>query len=337
MLMVARDNRVEFDEEALSFLALAAESRLRSLLSQALSAQTHRTTSSHARLPPFTSKSKTKTPRPMWEHHPVSDTNAVLEALSRQNKEAEQAFRANRMDRIARETEIQRAKDAVAKREEIEVDVPTPISGDMAVVDGVAGPSTPARPTSASGSTPGGSGGGTPVFGALSEKKSTYKKSSKKAATAVTADVQHKMANATALRAIGGLGKKSYSWLSSPSVSSPLAGKKRKNTKNGDAEGKEGTDDEGNTSGAERPLPKSSMGPSEGERKKRKRPKLSQPTRREVVVDKDANGVERKMTDDRVMTMQDVLFVLEKDEMGRAMGSGNHIVRKAYALGGFSR
>lgn len=329
-LYSARDNKVTFDDEALSFLAQATESRLRTLLSSTLQAQIHRTTSSHARLPPLTTSTRSKPPRGMWEHEPTSDVNAVLDAINRKNKEAEQTFRASRMDRLARETEVQRAKE---KRDEMEID--PSLLGPEGSPDG--GPSTPMKQSPAGPSTPhaGGSVPGTPTFGGLSEKKSTYKKSGKK--VAVTADVQHKMANATALRSIG-FNKKSYSWLSQPAVSSPLAGKKRKADSSKDKDGG-GTDDEGNMSSSERVAPvKSSLGPGGVEpRKKRKRPKLSEPSRREVVVERDAGAGERRLTDDRVMTMQDVLFVLERDDVGRSMGSGNHILRKAYALGGFSR
>jgi hypothetical protein len=69
-------------------------------------------------------------------------------------------------------------------------------------------------------------------------------------------------------------------------------------------------------------------------RKKVKRPKLSAPTRRDVVVSRDEKGEEKKVSDDRAVTLVDLLFALEKDGAGRGMGKTDDLVRKAWVLGG---
>lgn len=327
-----------FDDEALQYLALAAESRLRALLAQTLAVQTHRTSSSHTRPAPLTRSGKAK-----WDHEAISDPTAIIEAMNRQNKETEQAFRADRMSRIAKETEIQKARDRLAEREREQEEE----SGAMGEGAGTAaGPSTPAKSMGGSPASGGGSIG-TPTFGGvMSDKK---KKSAKK--THVTAEVQHKMSNMTAMRSVGF--NKKYSWMSSsPAVSSPLAGKKRKkdgetgggsglNPSNAKAEPgspsvKEEAGEGGNGPAGSRPgqADGTAGGRSDDRpRKKRHRVKLTDPARREVVVSREG-GVERKLPDERVVTMQDVLFVLEKDGVGRGMGFGDDLVRRVWALGG---
>ncbi|ORX36404.1 hypothetical protein BD324DRAFT_651644 [Kockovaella imperatae] len=362
---MAREHSMMIDEDVLTYLALAAEARLRSLISSAMAAQLHRTTSSHVRAPP-PSKS---TGQPMWSHVAVSDPNAVLEALSKENKEAEQSFRANRMDRIAREAEFQRAKERAERIVASEIAAkaggggPSNVgegggegeeangeNGEDAEINGVAGGSGTATPIKASTST----GNSPPVFGAVSERKtpSSGRKSGKKAARDVSAEVAHKLSNATAMRSAGMFSKKQYSWLTSvPPVSSPLAGRKRKD---GEGEGEEGGAGTGESSKQEgnagTPLPKKKKKRDKGGGKggqvddgagadgdlsmmARRRPRLSVPTRREIVVARDAGGEERKVTDDKVLTMDDLIFALEREGVGRGMGSTDEIVTRVRALG----
>lgn len=348
ILTPARERGIQFDEESLQYLAQAAEHRLRHLFHSTLSAQTHRTTSSHARPAPL------RGDKPLWSHTATSDPTAVLALLNKQNKEAEQAFRANRMDRLARQTQL-------AKEKAIEDSLPD---------NGMAGPSTPmksdggASPGSGgSGGGGGGGGGGTPVFGAVGEKKK--KGSGKK--KEVSADVAHKMSNMTALRQAG-ISTKQYSWMNMPNVSSPLAGKpgakKRKGVKNEPEEGGASGGGQGGIAG-DSPTGQTGGGPSgssangdSGERsrgasagaagsgttelatsthtRKRKRIKLTEPTRREIVVARE-NGLERRLPDERVLSIADVLFVLEKDGVGRGMGNGDDVVRRVWSLGEIGR
>ena len=378
-ILLAKEHDLTFDEDALTYLALAAESRLRTLLTSSLSAQLHRTTSSHTRLPP-SSKSSGK---PMWSYEAMSDPNAVLDALSRENKEAEQIFRANRMDRIAREAELQKAKERAERAAAYSTAVdsgPTDPTGDEdgqgEEADGQPGTSNTSTPVKASGSGAGSSGSSTPVFGAVSERKagSSGRKSGKKAARDVSAEVAHKMSNATAMRSVGIFNKKQYSWLTSmPSVSSPLAGKERKGgkgggsggdsanegevespagdgeaidgeeghegvkkEKSGDVEKVNGDADDHLRQGKKKQKVKSSerpQGDSGGGGTKRQRPRLTAPTRRMVVVSRDDKGVEKRLRDDHVLTVQDVLFALEREGVGKGMGSSEELIMRARILG----
>jgi len=330
------------DDEALSYIALAAESRIRSLLSSSISAQTHRTSSSHFREPPLqtspSSSSSGKPAKPMWSHRVTSDANAVLDALSRANKDAEQSFRASRMDRLAHETELARARERVEKAVEAETG-----SGSSF------GPSTnEISPVTAHGN-------GTPVFGTVAEKKGT-KKAGKKAARDVSAEVQHKMSNAMAMRSAGV--SKKYSWLTSvPNVSSPLAGRKRKAGQEGAAEapgamtaeageaatkagdGREksrGKGKERNGEGGQQFKGLSEVHEDETPTKRlRSGLVLSAPTRRLVLVDRNSLGQERRIQDNRVVTMMDLLFAMERDGLGKGMGTADEIFRRVWAIGGY--
>ena len=271
----------------------------------------------------------------MWSHRITSDANAVLDALSRANKDAEQTFRASRMDRLARETEIQRARERDDK-----------VVEEAAPQEAASDPLTPIKDPSTSNDPP--------VFGAGSEKKGV-KRTGKKAGKDLSADVQLKMSNATAMRSVGMFQKKQYSWLTSvPSVSSPLsgAGKKRK-------AGKEGTADEEGLPGEQRAT--SEAVPAMGSEKKQKKGKeknlsttsgspldedarppkrsrssigTSTPSRRFVGVERLPNGVLKTTTDDRALTMMDLLFAMERDGSGSGMGTEDEIVRRVWARGG---
>ena len=337
--MIAKDHGLAFDDEALDYISLAAESRIRSLLSTAISAQNHRVSSSHFREPPLQPmpSSSSAPAKAMWSHRVTSDANAVLDALSRANKDAEQSFRASRMDRLARETEMQRAREhaekAVDDSESVGSSIPTRKS-----------------PTATDGA---------PVFGAVREQKGT-KKIGKKAARDVSAEMQHKMSNATAM---GMFQKKQYSWLNSvPNVSSPLTGKKRKAGKEGVADGgmdsREGGDVKGvgavaesgggpekakkNVKGkgirGDQPDDQTLQGADDDERpakRTRSGALLSAPSRRMVVVGRNEKGEERKAQDDCAVTMMDLLFAMERDGLGKGLGTVDEIVRRAWAIGRF--
>lgn len=247
------------------------------------------------------------------------------------------------MDRLARQTQL-------AKEKAIEDSVPD---------SGMAGPSTPMKSEGSltpGGSGPGGGGagggGGTPVFGAVSEKKK--KGSGKK--KEVSADVAHKMSNMTALRQAG-ISTKQYSWMNMPNVSSPLAGKaaggkKRKSVKGEpDDQGANAADGSSAGTGLSRTGSASGTNGTNGAEdgtggdnsvtavpasRKRKRIRLTEPTRREIVVARE-NGVERRLPDERVLSIADVLFVLEKDGVGRGMGTGDDVVRRVWSLGEIGR
>ena len=269
----------------------------------------------------------------MWSHRVTSDANAVLDALSRANKDAEQTFRASRMDRLARETEIQRARE---RDDKVTEEVVTP--------EAASGPSTPVKAPSTSNDPP--------VFGAVLDKKGV-KKSVKKPGKDLSADVQLKMSNATAMRSVGMFQKKQYSWLSSvPSVSSPLSGRKRKAGKEGgaDEEGLPGEpvgpndgvvargSEKKQKKGKEKNLLSQSVPPPEDDARPPKRSRSSigvtAPSRRFVAVERLPNGVMRTTKDDRAMTMMDLLFAMERDGSGSGMGTEDEIVRRVWATGG---
>lgn len=278
-------------EDVLTYLSTATETYLRTLIRSSLSASVHRTCTSHTRQPPFAYPSDQPSPsgepsqkgfkrtklsyddskpdgKPLWSHTITSDPSAVIAALSKANKQAEQAFRAQRMDRIAREQD-ERAHMPVSMpgydqaaagattgggingpapgafgggdkdASEIHRDgspAPPGTPGPAGLVTTSGGTSdtgpSPATPAPA---TPGPStsaaptpSNAAPVFGATPLPSS--KKTGKKyqAKSSMSSETQLRMSNATAARAAG-LSAKKYSWMSSaPSLSSPLAGKKGK-------------------------------------------------------------------------------------------------------------
>jgi hypothetical protein len=273
----AKDHQVSFDEESLAYLSMAAETRLRDILSSSISAQQHRTTSSFLHPPPTSTGSGSGKDRPMWAVSINTDPNALLEAMNKASKEAERDFRTARMDRLAREHEMERIRERAGGGEGSGMSANVEIAragsesgsahgsggpngngnGNEADANGeaeesAAGSSPPAP--SPSGSGPGSGGGGlstpkpkssAPVFGAVQPRKpaagSTTKKKNPKD---VSSDVQIKMSNMTAMRSAG-TGKK-YSWLNSaPSISSPLSGRKKgkKGTGAGAEGGEEGEGD----------------------------------------------------------------------------------------------
>ncbi|ODN80787.1 hypothetical protein L202_02938 [Cryptococcus amylolentus CBS 6039] len=348
---ISKNHGVKFDDDATLYLTSAIESSLQSLLELTRTAQIHRTSSSHLHPPPLSeppSKSAPPSapPKPLWSHSLTSHPAAVLDALNRQNRDAEQEFRKQRMDRLARDAELQKARERRERAEAYARDngLATP-SG----VDGNVAGSGDGSPAQGSGSLPSTPAPGTPT--ASGTKKKPSKKSTPSASTPasgsgssrdLSAEVQHKMTNLTAMRSAG-VGKK-YNWMmgNAPSVSSPLAGKKRK------AEGAAG--------GAEKGKGKSKLGMTGGaaevdkdeeEGRKAKKPRgIPIPVRRMVNVlappptpgqshnpysstplqsqqaSGQGAGSSRQVEGDKALTLTDLVFALEHGGLGAAGGQG---------------
>jgi hypothetical protein len=336
---VAKDHQVTFDDESLAYLSMAAESRLRDILTSSISAQQHRTTTSYLHPPPIASASGSgsgsKKEKAMWAVSVNSDPNALLEVLNKQAKDAERDFRTSRMTRLAREHEIERirerqgggepAQESNNKTSPDEDTIPTSATA-------AAGATSPDRSNSP---LPKADVNATPTFGGVSAKKTNR---NKKTAT-FSPDVQIKMSNATAMRSTG-MGKK-YSWMNNaPNISSPLSGRKK---------GKKGTQEEDTEEGGElgegdgegsKKRKKSGLSNEVGEengkrQKKRRMPTL--PSRRMVPVATPGppglGGDEKMVSDDRCLTVADFVFALER-EGGKGMGTGDEVVRKAMARPG---
>lgn len=359
----AKNHKTAFDDEALAYLSMAAETQLRQLLASSVSAQQHRTTTSFLHPPPLTpasGPSRTK-PKPMWDVSVNSDPNAVMEALNKQAKEAEREFRTSRMNRIAKEHELERIRERqaalnggpVAGVELVAAQPPPPDSNSSSAVNGHGGddhPSPGGGPGAGAGahppSSPDRSAPATPTFGGGSTKKSgSGAKSQKKNPKDVSSDVQIKMSNATAMRSAG-MGKK-YSWMNNaPSISSPLSGNKKKGKKGAKSqlsaevgdEDAEGEEDTGAGAGANATEPKKRRkagkdgdGGAEGRSKRRRMPTI--PTRRPVLVDTDSPD-DKFIPDDRCLTVNDLVFALEKDKGGQGMGTSDEVVRRVMARPG---
>jgi hypothetical protein len=335
----AKDHQVTFDDESLAYLSMAAESRLRDILTSSISAQQHRTTTSYLHPPPIASASGSgsgsKKEKAMWAVSVNSDPNALLEVLNKQAKDAERDFRTSRMTRLAREHEIERIRERQGGGESVqesnnktspdEDTIPTSATA-------AAGATSPDRPNSP---LPKADVNATPTFGGVSAKKTNR---NKKTAT-FSPDVQIKMSNATAMRSTG-MGKK-YSWMNNaPNISSPLSGRKK---------GKKGAQEEDTEEGGElgegdgegsKKRKKSGLSNEVGEesgkrQKKRRMPTL--PSRRMVPVATPGppglGGNEKMVSDDRCLTVADFVFALER-EGGKGMGTGDEVVRKAMARPG---
>lgn len=299
----------------------------------------------------------------MWSHTATSDPLALMQAMNAQLKAGEQAFRQDRMHRIQKE------KDVAART----ISLPAATGSDGLSLPAPGTPGTPGTPGGAVGAfAPGPSatfaGGAAPstpgpVFGGVTPKpkKSTAKKKEH------STEAQHKMSNQTAMRQAFGT-KKQYSWMQTmPSQPSPLGnkgGKKRKHAlatvENGDGDGDEHAAYDGLSGGVKRENepPRSGQATREGTpvsgggtpnkdglgRSRAgtpsaglgKRIKLTEPTRRQVVVG-ISGGVEKTISDDRAITIKDALFVLDRDRVGRGMGWGeaehDDLVRRAWTLG----
>ncbi|WVQ83567.1 hypothetical protein IAT38_005708 [Cryptococcus sp. DSM 104549] len=383
---VSKDHKVRVEDDASLYMMSAIEDTLRGLLSRTLAAQVHRTSSSYLRTPPVRPSSSTgvkketveegkgkdgKDPRPMWSHTITSDPNAVLELLSRQARDAEQEFRKARMDRLARDAEMQKARERANALALAHGGVvggtgsgggggssggssPLPPGTPGSTSAGAPPPSSPPHSTSTPAPAP--STPKPPTFGALKETPSgsstpgSKKKSTAKKATSrdVSAEVQHKMTNATAMRSVG-MGKK-YGWMmgNAPAVSSPLAGKKRKAGAGPSALGESSLvpGEEGKKTAKGKGKGKGSKeggedGAGEGDQSEDGRPTKKQrpipiPKRRLIPVDpiappRTAPGnpstpapptEPRRVPDDRALTFVDFAFALEHGGLGAAGGQG---------------
>ncbi|EIW69136.1 hypothetical protein TREMEDRAFT_31230, partial [Tremella mesenterica DSM 1558] len=281
-----KEHGMTFDLDAMNFVAVAAESRIRAIIQSSIHAQQHRASTSHLHAPPLSSTGK-----PLWSHAIRSNPNAVMEALTRQNRDAEQTFRATRMDRLARETELARVRDRAEQSNE------------------ESGPSTPRAD-------------GTPTFGAggTADKK----RNTKKSARDVSAEVQIKMSNATALRQAGG--RKQYAWMTNaPAISSNLKPKKAKTEEPTRVEATEPVTSEEN-------IPEKG-GIVKGKKKRKIAADVPEVTRRSVVVAKDQNG-EKKVPDDKALTVVDLLWAMERDSGSKGVGSVDEVVQRMYARPG---
>jgi hypothetical protein len=156
------------------------------------------------------------------------------------------------------------------------------------------------------------------------------------------------------------MGKK-YSWMSSaPSISSPLSGNKKKGKKGAAAaatatvaeEGAEvngagATDDEGvnskkrkkNTAAVSEGDGSSAgagagHGHSNGGKSKRRRRMPTMPSRRMVLVGSDAKGEDKFSPDDKCLTVNDLIFALDRDKGGQGMGTSDEVVRRVMARPG---
>ena len=187
----------------------------------------------------------------------------------------------------------------------------------------VPGPSTsgsPATNTAQPNSPPPSSS--TPVFGQV--KEPIKKKAVKKVVPAkdVSAEVAHKLTNATAMRSLG-MQKSKYSWMTGAAVGPSPLGKKKKR---------------------ENEVATSDLGGNDGDGKeevaalvpavKPRIPVFSAPARRHVVVYED--GMEKTtMGDDKALTLLDVVWAMGQEKgTQKGYGSTEDIIRKIYSKPG---
>ncbi|KAK6906933.1 hypothetical protein I204_00261 [Kwoniella mangroviensis CBS 8886] len=371
---IAKDHGVTIDPEVSLYLLSTIENRIKSLFSSAIKAQQHRTQSSHLYFPPLTKSSHSDSKsdntnasgsgnggRAMWSSRITSDPSQVLDLVNKSYREEEQEFRKSRMNRLAKEAELQKIRDRASSLS---------LNPDDGGVGG-SGPSTPiSKPSPSSYSTPaaGGSGGGTPMFGAIRESTTKSGSSSSKKGKInprdVSAEVQHKMANATAMRSVG-MGKK-YGWMTGnvPSISSPLAGggstsKKRKLDKERDKEKEKSklssnvttnspidrdSNSNSNKQTPEPSTPNTNTNTSDIEKEKerpnkRSKPTIRQPTRRLIMVEKEetegGDVEDKKVEDDKVLTLLDLVFAMEHNGLdGKGIGKEEEILQKVWARKG---
>lgn len=293
------------DDEAMRYLALAAEVRVRSLLSSSIRAQVHRVTSTHKYPPPMRTAAGGSAPRPLWSQKITSDPNAVLAALEAQNKEETKAHRKARTEWRARQTEQARAIAAAREREERErereggsnptaaaspaEDTEAPASGSAAAAAAAA----PKAPTFQA----------APTFGAAPPPKKPSK--AKKSSTKWPSDaLQHKSTNSTAFSMIRG---KKYDWVTG---GTPANWKTKKDKKD-------------KVEGESSPAP-------EVVKPKRVRRRPSSPKPREIDV---ATPGDKRSNDRQALTLADVVFALEHDGE-KGAGSSEEIARRIWARPG---
>lgn len=318
----------------------------------------------------------------MWEVSVNNDPNAVIEVLNRQSKDAEREFRTARMERLAKEHEMDRVRERQAAMNGGDPSLqasgsgsgsgsgtaPTLSSGhpqtDSTEADspGAHPPSSPDKHQASSPAAPSSSSSphsnASPTFGG--PRKVIPGKTVKKNPKDVSADVQIKMSNATAMRSAG-MGKK-YSWMSSaPQISSPLSGSKKKGKKGKSALGASGDGDgdadvdadgevdaEGEADGdgdvamtvsgekkkrKSKPSTNTNNGGQGGSKRRKKMPTL--PPRRMIPTGQfDPKGTERLVPDDRALTVYDLVFSMEREKGGQGMGTSDEVVRRVMARPG---
>ncbi|KAL1410184.1 hypothetical protein Q8F55_004189 [Vanrija albida] len=334
---LAQKHGMVVDDEAMRYLAMAAEIRARALLSSAVRTQQHRVHSTHQRKPPMSKGSGSKAGKPLWSQKATSDTNAVMVALTAANKEENKAHRVARTERNARETEMARAAAAAKEREREREGSSAPREAETAAASSAAisdsedpAPSGGASAAGAGGSTPAGASTpakpkeptfqAAPTFGAPPPKKA--KGGKKGAAKDVSSEVQAKATNAAAFMAVGR--KKKYAWelgasagAFKPPVPSLLSGRRKK--------GAEGAD----SPAAEAPVAAAPAAAADAAPKPKKAKRaLSGPHRRQVDVNFPGD---RRARDDTALTVADFVFALDHEGSGRGMGTADELVRRVRA------
>ncbi|GAA97704.1 uncharacterized protein L969DRAFT_97481 [Mixia osmundae IAM 14324] len=185
------------EPDTLPLIALAAQHRLRDLVTEMIVIRRHRVHSSHLRPPPL-DPSRDDGPSPLWDEVIYSDHDKIFRTLDRLELEEERRARRERIDRDQRELE------------------------QLGKLDDLQRPSEPGSPA-ASGPTPtlGNSPLSTPGPGDGKKRKRDNNPTA--TSKALPEAVQKLQTNRTAMRSLGGSSKK-FSWLSggsSPAMGSP--------------------------------------------------------------------------------------------------------------------
>ncbi|CED83706.1 TATA box binding protein (TBP)-associated factor, RNA polymerase II [Phaffia rhodozyma] len=125
--IATRSYSLQIEEDALTYLALSIETRVRDLLSSMISAKDHRTTA-HASRPPATYPDSTQTPR--WTQVVTSDPGRVITALDRTERDEESRRRRERFARDEEEkAEEKRKEDERLMREALGLKEDDPLPG----------------------------------------------------------------------------------------------------------------------------------------------------------------------------------------------------------------
>lgn len=268
--------------------------------------------------------------RPLWSQKITSDTSAVMAALTNANREENKAHRVARTERNARETELARAQAAAKEREreregggsapDTSAASPAGPASDADEASGSAGPAKerPSEPVFQA----------APTFGGPPPAPKKSGKGKKGGKPDMSAEVQAKMTNATAIMSAG---RKRYAWEMGgsggafrPQVPSLLSGKRKK----GGAEEGEGEKGASAEPSKDAEAPKEEAPPPPPKKVKRT---VSAPHRRPI--DVDTRG-DKRARDDTALTIADVVFALEHEGSGRGMGTADEIVRRVWARPG---
>jgi hypothetical protein len=287
------------DDEAMRYLALAAEIRVRTLLTSAIRAQQHRATATHTAKPAMTKAHGDRPAQALWSQKITSDPHAVMIALTNANREENKAHRVARTERNARETEIARAVAAQRERDGVAAD-----TGSSTAAAAEAGSSAADPANQGSPSVP------------LPKKPTKGKKNRE-----ISADVQAKLTNAVASK-----GRKKYAWETSggsfrPPVPSLLSGNRKKK----EEEKKKKEEEEAAAAAA---AAAKAIEPPKPKRPKRT---VSAPHRRRVDID---DVGDKKGHDDKTLTVVDMAFALEHDGGERGAGTTEDIVRRLWTRPG---